>query len=102
MFKRRKNKKMKYNTEDIVHSKRRRDSIFSKGKTIDRFDIRSVSPRPPPKLGEESRITDPKLFKKEVESLIQDFGGGYGLDFGFNDQLRFGNEQKWGSVLNYI
>lgn len=102
MYKRNRNKKKKFNIEEIVNSGRRRGSIFSKGKTMKKNDVRSVSPNPTPKLNENSRITDPQLFKKEVESLIQGFGGGYELDFGFKDQLRFGEGPRWGSVLNYI
>jgi hypothetical protein len=102
MRRRKKNKKIKEVIEEIVQPGRRRISIYSKGKTYHTEDYKSTSPKSLPKLDQYTRVTDPQLFKKEVESLIQDYGGNYELDFGFKDQLRYGDGPKWGSVLNYI
>lgn len=89
--------------EEVPSGNKRRTNIFSKGKSIERFNPSFMKPNEDKPVNDlKNKLADPNYFKQEVEGLLQGFGGSYHLDFGFKDQLTFGNERKWGSILDYI
>jgi len=84
-----------------MSTNKRRPSIFSKGKTLERFkDAKIAGAKTIDNTS--NRTPDINNFKKEVESYLEDFGGSYNPDFGYEGQLDFQKRNQWGSILDYI
>lgn len=83
---------------------KRRASIFSKGKTLERFkqqkNKQSVTASPEPEQT-FNKAADLNSFKNDIEDYLQGFGGNYKPDFGYTEEL-FKKQNRWGSVLDYI
>lgn len=87
--------------KDLAEVKKRRISIFAKGKTIERFKP-SIVPPPSSEASTNPHVVNPKHFKKEIESLLEGYGGHYKLDFGYDEDLKFNENKQWGSILDYV
>jgi hypothetical protein len=87
--------------KDMAESKRRRISIFAKGKTLERFKP-SIVPPPSSENTPNPHVLNTKHFKKEIEGLLEGYGGHYKLDFGYEDDLKFNDNKQWGSILDYV
>ena len=47
-------------------------------------------------------LAETNNFKKEIEGFLEGFGGGYNLDFGYENQINFSGSKRWGSILDYV
>ena len=83
-------------------SNKRRASIFSKGRTLDRFKERTKNAKVEEQKAQTLDKTPETNFKKDVEDYLENFGGGYNPDFGFQPQFDFQKRNKWVSILDYI